>query len=59
MEALNAILLFFLYPLRFVCGWVIGQMMGEPSHVTLADGRVVPIIQGDEPATLMVVYGGG
>jgi uncharacterized membrane protein len=62
-ETLNAVLLFvvlfFVYPLKFVFGWVIGRMMGDPSHVTLADGRSVPVIQGNEPATLMVVYGGG
>jgi len=62
-ETLNAVLLFvvlfFVYPLKFVFGWVIGRMMGDPSHVTLADGSVVPVIQGSESATLMMVYGAG
>jgi uncharacterized membrane protein len=62
-ETLNAVLLFvvlfFVYPLKFVFGWVIGRMMGDPAHVTLADGRTVPVMQGNEPAMLMVVYSGG
>jgi len=62
-ETLNAVLLFvvlfFVYPLKFVFGSVIGRMMGDPSHVTLADGRTVPVMQGSEPAMLMVVYSAG
>ncbi|HEX8451545.1 MAG TPA: TMEM175 family protein [Longimicrobium sp.] len=62
-ETLNAVLLFvvlfFVYPLKFVFGMVIGQMMGDPSNVTLADGKTVPVMQGNEPAMLMVVYSTG
>ena len=61
-ETLNAVLLFvvlfFVYPLKFVFGWVIGRVMGDPSTV-LVDGRAVPVFQGTEGATLMVVYSAG
>ncbi|HEY0036278.1 MAG TPA: TMEM175 family protein [Longimicrobium sp.] len=61
-EALNAVLLFvvlfFVYPLKFVFGFVIGRIMGDPSTVVV-DGRAMPVFEGNEAATLMIVYSAG
>lgn len=61
--ALNAVLLFvilfFVYPLKFVFGFVIDMAMGQPYHVVLADGTRVPKLAPGDGALMMLVYGLG
>ncbi|HSU15130.1 TMEM175 family protein [Longimicrobium sp.] len=62
---LNAILLFvivfFVYPLKFVFGLVVGKMMGGQGNLArLADGTVVPIFTAErQGVTMMLIFGGG
>jgi hypothetical protein len=57
---LNAILLFvilfFVYPLKFVFGFVIGMAMGDPLLVTLADGTQAPKLGPGDAQRMMLVY---
>ncbi len=63
VKTVNAILLFvvlfYVYPLKFVFTNVIQFMSGGDNSVQLATGQVVPIIQAGENETMMVVYGIG
>jgi hypothetical protein len=60
---LNAALLFtvvfFVYPLKFVFGWVFGRMLGEPSTVRLADGTLAEVLRDGQGGQMMVVYSAG
>jgi hypothetical protein len=61
--ALNGVLLFvilfFVYPLKFAFGFVIGMMMGDPFLVTLADGTQVPRLGPGDAQRMMLIYGMG
>ncbi|HEU0051758.1 MAG TPA: TMEM175 family protein [Longimicrobium sp.] len=61
--ALNGVLLFvivfFVYPLKFVFGYAIGKMMGEPGYVLAADGARLPKLTEADAPLMMVVYGAG
>lgn len=60
---LNGILLFlvlfFVYPLKFLFTLVVDQVMGRGALVTLPDGSQVPRIAEQQTPTLMVIYGAG
>jgi uncharacterized membrane protein len=61
---LNAVLLFvvlfFVYPLKFVFSFIITQLLLRRSYmVTLADGAEVPILRMSEVGQLMAIYGAG
>ncbi|HEX6746355.1 MAG TPA: TMEM175 family protein [Longimicrobium sp.] len=61
---LNALLLFvivfFVYPLKFVFGLVVGQLMGLGSVARLPDGRVVEVFTArGQGASMMLVFGAG
>jgi hypothetical protein len=60
---LNALLLFvvlyFVYPLKFLWGHMIGRLMGDPAYVLNANGVRVPVIGVSQAGTLMVVFGLG
>lgn len=61
---LNALLLFvivfFVYPLKFVFGLVVGLLLGEGSRVHLPDGSTVPIFTAaDQGTKMMLVFGAG
>jgi hypothetical protein len=61
---LNAIMLFvivfFVYPLRFVFGLVVGELMGQGTDALLPDGRRVPAISSEhQAAEMMLVFGAG
>lgn len=59
---LNAVLLFvvlyFVYPLKFLYSLLAGQILGQPSTV-MVDGQLVPIIQGREWMSLIMIYSMG
>lgn len=61
--ALNGVLLFvivfFVYPLKFVFGFVIGRMMGDPMYVTAPDGSRLAILTDAQAPLMMLVYGAG
>ena len=60
---LNGVLLFvivfFVYPLKFVFGFVIGALMGDPSYVVGPAGEHIPKLAGGQAQTMMLVYGLG
>lgn len=60
---LNGALLFvviaYVYPLKFLFSWLVNAFLGGPLSVTLADGRVEPIVEAGKTAKLMVLYGAG
>ena len=60
---LNAVLLFvvlfFVYPLKFLWGHMIGRVMGDPGWVTAADGTRVPVIAHGDGDALMLIFGSG
>lgn len=61
---LNALLLFvivfFVYPLKFVFGLVVGELMGNGYTTQLPDGRWVPLFSAQGQAvTMMLVFGAG
>lgn len=60
---LNAVLLFvvlfFVYPLKFLWGTMIGRLMGDPSYILGDDGTRIPVIARGDLSTLMLVFGGG
>ncbi len=60
---LNALLLFvilfFVYPLKFLITFLSRVFSGSDINVTLSDGSIVPMIQNDQMVTLMLVYGLG
>lgn len=60
---LNAVLLFvvlfFVYPLKFVFNLMFNQLMGVSPWVTLPDGSRVPVLTRAEGPTMMLVFGLG
>ena len=61
---LNAVLLFvvlfFVYPLKFVLSFVVElYVSGEVPTAALADGTVVPMVRLEDTALMMLVYGLG
>ena len=61
--ALNGILLvvvlFFVYPLKFIATALLGRAMGGGKLITLPDGKVVPIIAREHFPYLLGIYGLG
>jgi uncharacterized membrane protein len=57
---LNALLLFlvlfYVYPLKFLSSWLVSLLLGETPQVVLSDGSSVPAIRGAQMPTLMAVY---
>lgn len=57
---LNAVLLFvvlfFVYPLKFLCTLVVRQLAGQGLLVRLANGAVEPAIHSEQSSLLMVIY---
>ena len=60
---LNALLLFvilfFVYPLKFLFGLSINALVGIDTRVLLASGQLVDPIGADQYQPLMMIYGGG
>lgn len=62
-KSVNAVLLFvvlfYVYPLKFVFSNVIHMMSGGRNETLLPDGTTVPILTPGESGTMMIVYGLG
>ena len=60
---LNAVLLFvilfYIYPLKFLATLIVDSFMGVGVDVQLPGGMTVPMIAPNQTATLMTVYGAG
>lgn len=61
--ALNAVLLFvvlfYVYPLKFVFSFVVDLFLTGAHTVRLADGSAVPVVEHSQAALMMAVYGAG
>ncbi len=57
--ALLFMILFFVYPLKFLINLLVKQFSGISTKILLADGSLVPVIQNDQWVTLMISYGLG
>ena len=58
-SALIFVVLFYIYPLKFLFNLLVNLWMGIPAEVTLADGTVHPVILQEQVPKLMLVYSGG
>ncbi len=57
--ALLFIVLFYVYPLKFLFTLLVDQLLGFSTEVRLPGGRVVEAIEYSQWPTLMVIYGAG
>ncbi len=57
--ALLFVVLFYVYPLKFLFTWLVIAYSGNNPVSHLKDGRVVPMVEAGQSATLMIVYGIG
>ena len=57
--ALLFVVLFYVYPLKFLFTLVVNQFTGSEMHVRNPDGGLVPIITAQQGPTLMLIYGAG
>ena len=60
---LNAVLLFvvlfYVYPLKFLFSLLMNELTGGHGEVRLANGNIEPMIEGNQLTTLMVIFGIG
>jgi hypothetical protein len=60
---LNAVLLFvvlfYVYPLKFLFSYLANEFMGGHGEVRLANGIIEAMVEGNQLATLMVIFGVG
>jgi hypothetical protein len=63
MVALNAILLFmlvfFVYPLKFLADLVLGRFFGAPEFIRGPEGALIPVLRAADAPALMVIYACG
>jgi uncharacterized membrane protein len=57
--ALIVVVLFFVYPLKFILGAMLGRFLGGGKFTTLPNGTVVPIIRPEHLPYLFAIYGFG
>jgi uncharacterized membrane protein len=57
--ALLFVVLFYVYPLKFLFTAVVDRLMGGHNEVHLPNGNVVAMIEGDQMGTLMLIFGLG
>jgi len=57
--ALLFVVLFFVYPLKFLSSLMVDQITGYPLTVHLPDGNVVPRVGPGQGATILIIYGLG
>jgi uncharacterized membrane protein len=53
------VVLFFVYPLKFLFTLVVRQLLGLSTAIPAPDGAMVPAVSNQEAPTLMVIYGAG
>ncbi len=53
------VVLFYIYPLKFLFSLLVNAWMGIPPVFHRADGAEIPVIEGYQLPTLMLVYGAG
>ncbi len=58
-SALLFVMLFYVYPLKFVFRLVFAPVVGEPQTVPSAGGGMEPVIRTPEIRTLFLIYGAG
>jgi len=58
-SALLFMVLFYIYPLKFLFNLLVNLWMGIPAEVTLANGTIHPVILQEQVPKLMLVYSGG
>jgi uncharacterized membrane protein len=57
--ALIVVVLFFVYPLKFIFGALLNRLAGGGKFITLADGKTVPIFRPGDFPVLFTIYGFG
>src|SRR6266404_7036039 len=57
--ALLFIVLFYVYPLKFVFSLLVNELMGIHPEIKLPDGTVEPMINPEQSGTLIIIYGLG
>jgi uncharacterized membrane protein len=57
--ALLFVVLFFVYPLKFLATWVVGRAMGGSKSVLLANGEIERIVKPEHMPWLFAIYGLG
>ncbi len=57
--ALLFVVLFYVYPLKFLFNVVFAGITGAPSEIPGADGRMEAVIETAQVPTLFLIYGGG
>jgi uncharacterized membrane protein len=53
------VVLFYVYPLKFLFSSIVNQLMGGHGEVRLANGNVEEVIENDQVVSLMVIFGVG
>jgi uncharacterized membrane protein len=57
--ALLFVVLFFVYPLKFLASWIVGRAMGGGKSVLLANGQLERIVKPEHMPWLFAIYGLG
>jgi uncharacterized membrane protein len=53
------VVLFYVYPLKFVWTYIVNAFLGLGATVTTASGHVEPVVRGEQIPTMFAVYGLG
>lgn len=57
--ALLFVVLFFVYPLKFLSNWLVGRVMGGTKYVVVANGELERIVKPEHMPWLFAIYGLG
>ncbi len=57
--ALLFVVLFFIYPLKFLATWIVGRLMGGGKSIVLANGELERIVKPEHMPWLFGIYGCG
>src|SRR6185369_7906779 len=57
--ALLFVVLFFVYPLKFLSNWIVGRLMGGGKYVLVANGELERIVKPEHMPWLFAIYGLG
>ena len=57
--ALLFVILFYIYPLKFLFSFLVNKLTGGHGEVRLSNGNVEAMIEGDQMGTLMLIFGAG